>query len=73
MNRLKKIGYLAATSAIGLKTYKTFNLPDPVDFRPEEMEKRKIAVIGGGVIGLSQAYYLSLDPKNEVTLVEKHD
>ena len=34
--------------------------------------KRNIVVVGGGIIGLTTAYYLSADRRNQVSLVERN-
>jgi heterodisulfide reductase subunit A-like polyferredoxin len=34
--------------------------------------EKHIVVIGGGIVGLTTSFYLSLDPKVNVTLMEKN-
>jgi len=37
----------------------------------EQSEKRKILIMGSGIIGLSTAYFLSNNPRNVVTVIDK--
>ena len=37
----------------------------------KEGQPKEITVVGAGIIGLSTAYYLSLNPLNRVTVVER--
>ena len=44
----------------------------PVDPKLYEQEKKRILVVGAGIVGLSTAYYLGEYQNNEVVLVEKN-
>ena len=44
----------------------------PANPKIHEMQKRKVVVVGAGIVGLSTAYFLSQYPETEVVLLEKN-
>ena len=47
-----------------------YRKPAPMDFG--EKKEKEIVVVGAGVIGLTTAYYLSKNPHNRITVIEKN-
>ena len=48
--------------------------PNPIDFNIKRDKKKEIVVVGGGMVGLTTAYYLAKNyPQNHVTVLEKND
>lgn len=41
--------------------------------KKSEQKEKKIVVIGSGIIGLTTAYYLSKNPLNKITVIERHE
>jgi 2-enoate reductase len=77
---IKSKGYDTAVTAIGTKAAK-LNIPGAEKIKTVQAEElllnpeligsaRKIAIIGGGVVGCETAYYLSYEKKCDVTVIE---
>ena len=46
--------------------------PKPYPFHENKNKEKNIVVVGGGVIGLAAAYYLSSNPLHKITLIERN-
>jgi NADPH-dependent 2,4-dienoyl-CoA reductase/sulfur reductase-like enzyme len=59
MKRLLKISIYSGTLYGGYTYYNNHIKAPPQDPHIKDLEKRKVVVVGAGIVGLSTAYYLS--------------
>lgn len=54
--------------------YSSPMLPPPKiqPIQNQDKDKKKVAIIGAGIIGLTTAYFLAQNPKNQVIIVERN-
>ena len=58
-------------SFYGYQLYRNQTKPKPVDFSQYKNKEKHIVILGTGIVGLFSAYYLSNNPLNKITILEK--
>jgi ribulose 1,5-bisphosphate synthetase/thiazole synthase len=72
MKTVFKLGVLGGAVSGTYSVYTNYIRTPPPNPQLHEKENKKIVVVGGGIVGLSTAYYLSQYEDNDIVLLEKH-
>ena len=68
---------VSVTGPIGLMHlyYSPMYKPSPIKLKEinGKQQERNITIVGAGVVGLTTAYYLSLNPLNKLTIIERNN
>ena len=56
---------------ISYQTYYQQIAPNPLNFKTVRDKPKRVVVLGSGMVGLLTAYYISRNPLNHVTILEK--
>jgi len=73
MRKLFKLGALYSAGSLTWSFYNNYLCRTPPNPLIHEKKHKKIVVVGAGIVGLGTAYYLSMFPENEVTLIDKSE
>jgi pyruvate/2-oxoglutarate dehydrogenase complex dihydrolipoamide dehydrogenase (E3) component len=52
--------------------YSPYMAPKKQDLTMLNKQERNIVIVGAGIIGLTTAYYLSRNPLNKITVIERN-
>ena len=72
MKKILRLSILAGALAGSYSFYTNYIKTPPAQLSLSGKQKKKVVVVGGGIVGLSTAYFLSKDKDTDVVLVEKH-